>query len=566
MLTSKPPFQSNTTDEIYRRAKERDYEWPEAGQSQKVINWEAKDLVATMLQEAEKRPEPDAIVQHEFFSSGFVPLPSDMTVRLRELPPDKAEFLMPQRQLQGNSQNKQNLMELCRMCEVGPWSRPQRLHSTIWREMAHEEKAGLTPIIPLAHGVVYRPFDEIQKEQQAAVLDLTAQLQSGLTLVDSSAASQRTVPALLRQPPQSFAAQLRAQNKPRSNVAPMEARSRPENAATTTESERPRPIREMLSSQATQEVAPRKASNSKRTPLPTLKPRVPSGELEAAKKEALPAPVQTKATSERSGPVTASLFSPLELQENVPGTHPDAVLDRLRKLQTELERALNARTMAIISAKDARREAPPRIVVKWVDYTNKFGLGYILNDGSVGCILKTIPSKEGTKDVILPPAYFLVRDAERHIQRRQDETYPDRHQLLPMTESVYFYENNGERGISRVRVDPESFRVPVGDDGTAAKLSVGKDIYDHRKRERLVLWKKFANYMMANGRDQGALPEDFPMDAQSNGGSGSQTSPDDVVTFYQRFGDVGCWVFCDGHIQVSSSAPPVSHVCAETDY
>src|SRR6266536_2581774 len=27
MLTSKPPFQSSTTDEIYRRARERDYEW-----------------------------------------------------------------------------------------------------------------------------------------------------------------------------------------------------------------------------------------------------------------------------------------------------------------------------------------------------------------------------------------------------------------------------------------------------------------------------------------------------------------------------------------------------------
>jgi hypothetical protein len=32
-----------------------------------------------------------------------------------------------------------------------------------------------------------------------------------------------------------------------------------------------------------------------------------------------------------------------------------------------------------------------------------------------------------------------------------------------------------------------------------------------------------------------------------------------LVTFYQRFGDVGCWVFGDGHLQVRrpcGSSPP----------
>ncbi len=70
------------------------------------------------------------------------------------------------------------------------------------------------------------------------------------------------------------------------------------------------------------------------------------------------------------------------------------MLDRLRKLQAELERALNSRSMAIVSAKD-KTPTPPHIVVKWVDY-KQFGLGYILNDGSVGCILRTIPVGDGT--------------------------------------------------------------------------------------------------------------------------------------------------------------------------
>lgn len=115
-----------------------------------------------------------------------------------------------------------------------------------------------------------------------------------------------------------------------------------------------------------------------------------------------------------------------------------------------------------------------------------------------------------------------------------------------MTEGIYFYENNNEDGFSRVRVSPEAFRLPVNSDGSIGKLSAGKDIYDHRKRERIVLWKKFANYMITYGREiEGG--EDSPIRAPTI--TDPTAAPSDVVTFYQRFGDVGCWMFCDGHFQ-----------------
>jgi hypothetical protein len=70
------------------------------------------------------------------------------------------------------------------------------------------------------------------------------------------------------------------------------------------------------------------------------------------------------------------------------------------------------------------------------------------------------------------------------------------------------------------------------------------------KREKIVLWRKFANYMTAYGKDQ-----DFPYDdavARNQRGNLSEAvGTGNVVTFYQRFGDVGCWGFCDGHFQVS---------------
>lgn len=241
----------------------------------------------------------------------------------------------------------------------------------------------------------------------------------------------------------------------------------------------------------------------------------------------------------------ATLFSPSETPRVMQETKPDDILDRLSRLQAELERALNSRTMAIISSKTA---APPHphIVVKWVDYTNKFGLGYILNDGSVGCILRDIPTTEGSKTALLPPAGIFIRNAEKHILKRQDEAYPDRHQPVPMTEPIKFFENNGEAGLSQVMVSPDQFRVSVNEDGTAGKMNPGRDVFQHRKRERIILWKKFANYMIAYGRDDVAEEEE----EDTTLSPGQKGTPAELVTFYQRFGDVGCWVFGDGHLQV----------------
>ena len=149
---------------------------------------------------------------------------------------------------------------------------------------------------------------------------------------------------------------------------------------------------------------------------------------------------------------------------------------------------------------------------------------------------------------MLPPAGVFIRGAERHILRRQDEAYLDRHQPVPMTQPIKFFENNGEGGLAEVTVSPEHFRVPVAEDGTPGKMNPGKDIYQHRKRERIILWKKFANYMIAYGRDEAVPAEEIgAAGAMSPGQKGTMA---ELVTFYQRFGDVGCWVFCDGHLQV----------------
>ncbi|KAG6301149.1 hypothetical protein E4U09_005684 [Claviceps aff. purpurea] len=593
MLTSKPPFQSSTTDEIYRRARERDYEWPASATSHKFISQEAKDLVADMLQDADSRPEPDEIIRHPFFVSGYMPAAADMTSRLRDLAPEKQEFYGARLSSTDEAASLENLKTICRECCIGPWTEAKLIHSQVWKEMAHEEKAGLTPMIPLPENTVYRPFEEWLRENMpqrtkyshsvgpassysssttsasASASSSTSSLttasssitSAGTASVDSQTSRHKAPVGLLRQPPQnfasqqrapSFAAQQRAQNRPAaaptaSTTSITKTASNP--VVPASQNVRTLPRREIvrdesLKTSSSVDTASRSVRVSTRTGLPSTRT---TANVQVAERAALmsSAPIQPKKTSS-SSIRSATLFSPSEKAEEIVNSKPDMILDRLKRLQAELERALNSRSMAIISSKSVS-PPHPHVVVKWVDYTNKFGLGYILNDGSVGCVLRDIPTTEGSKTAMLPPAGVFIRGAEKHILRRQDETYLDRNQPVPMTESIQFFENNGETGLSEVNISPEHFRVAVNEDGTAGKMNPGKDIYQHRKRERIILWKKFANYMIAFGRDENLPIEEH--DGQSVMSPGQKGTMAELVTFYQRFGDVGCWVFCDGHFQ-----------------
>lgn len=550
MLTSKPPFQSSTTDEIYRRARERDYEWPDAEKTNIIISQEAKDLVSTMLTDAEQRPDPDAILEHGFFTSGYMPAESDIQTKLREVPPERVEFYSPMSS-SVKTQSLRNLKTMCRECHVGPFCDSQPVHTQIWKEMTAEEKAGLTPAIPLQEGIVYRPFEDWIKEQQQQRLRYAQSIAAGSAAREETAGTVRgaaPTTGLLRQPPQSFAAQQRAQGRPvtqtASTRAPPAIESASQSVRVRSRQEQPR------ETTRTREVADpsRSVRGIARTAVPGSRTASASSSS-TCEQTAQSVPSHSSSTSShsrsQSGSIrTATLFSPSEQAHRISGTKPDVILERLQRLQGELERALNSRSMAIISSK-MTTPPHPHVVVKWVDYTNKFGLGYILNDGSVGCILRDMPTTEGSRTALLPSAGVFIRGAERHILRRQDETYADRNQAVPMTENIKFFENNGESGLAEATLDPEQFRVPVNEDGTAGKMNPGKDIYQHRKRERIILWKKFANYMIAYGRDEAiaSMDPDSPAPDQQK-----KPSPE-LVTFYQRFGDVGCWVFCDGHLQ-----------------
>ncbi|KAI9053507.1 hypothetical protein LZ554_002462 [Drepanopeziza brunnea f. sp. 'monogermtubi'] len=543
MLTGKPPFQSATSDEIYRRAREREYDWPTLDTSENVISDEAKDLVSELLQAAEKRPDPDTIVQHPFFTCGLVPQPEEMTPSLRERHPDPSQFLSAS--IRGGRSNiyTRNLKKLCIKCEVGPWNSEPKKHTSTYREVADEEKAGLTPAVPLPEDVVYRPFHQFLQEQAKQFLSngegslKTASVIEKILSPARVTLNEQPVPSM-KHPAQSFAAQQRA---------------RPQGLAGNPAS------RLVKARQPTKEVRFR--------PLLTMNPRAKSKTVEAKAEPKEPEAVAdvedrlaadivnqlAKAEAERKSaelpeptisiPINASIFNPREKLEVLPNTNPDNVLEGLRQFQAELERALSSRTIAIEVKKEYQN---PTIVVKWVDYTNKYGLGYILSNGSVGCIFRAMSAgSQYPNRGNIPPTCVVVRDAERHLSNRENEAYVDRRQIVPISgPNIEFYENRAAKGIFCGKVNPQNFKIPMNPDGKpGGQLAPGVDEWDHRKREIIVLWKKFANYMTVNYPYQEALARESPDRMSEVNAAGN------VVTFYQRFGDVGCWYFCDGHLQ-----------------
>jgi len=573
MLTGKPPFQSTTADEIYRKAREREYDWPDLETSPNHISEETKSLVAELLQTAEHRPSPDVIVQHPFFTCGYVPQTDEMTSELKENHPSSERFKTISRNGRSTLYQR-SLKKLCMQCEVGPWSPVIKQPVSTYREVAAEEKAGLTPAVPLAAGVVYRRFDE-WKEEQAKLLEesldecrIVSVTEKKVATITSTLEEKLPMPLLSRPPTQSFAAQQRA----RPGTA--NPSSRGGGARQVSQDVAETNPRAQLSAPARQRLSTTKSSRNDRAPISATEDRLAvdlvnqlgsvrekirpvTSEPLATEKLRVTTPIERPASSSqitKSGNTTNetskssqhSLFGPREKLDHLENSTPDQILQRLRKLLVEINRALRSDSLATSSSK--QYQSPP-VVVKWVDYTNRFGLGYILSNGDVGCVIKSLPANHSDASKgELPSGMLMIRDSELHVRSGKNENYPDRFQIVPINGSdIEFYEKRGDQGIFRGTVNPQNYKVVVDGAGKAVKLSRGTDPWDDRKRERIVVWKKFANYMTTFGRDL-EYPNDPNSKAQEK--KKSSSTNENIITFYQRFGDVGVWVYQEGHLQV----------------
>ncbi|PGH10369.1 PLK protein kinase [Blastomyces parvus] len=254
------------------------------------------------------------------------------------------------------------------------------------------------------------------------------------------------------------------------------------------------------------------------------------------------------------------LIHPDEHAELMPGTTASEVLSDLR---TYLRSFGQLESLAASTSKSRQRQQfsslsdPHPYVVKWVDYTNRYGIGYVLDDGSVGCVFKAEHGR--------PASCVVVRDGERHIRRKAHakenprSAYADADQLVPRNgQPVEFYEHVDVQdnsysggGTRRVLVRPDAFEVRnqngPGGPGIKVRMNSGVDTArcDAEKVKRVKLVDQFGKYMIGTlGR---SVDEDCPPEGETTDRFSGKIGQ--YVKFYQRLGNVGIWGFGDGAFQ-----------------
>ena len=634
MLAGQPPFQSASQNEIYRKARNLEYDWPQKDRHLNDIPEEAKDLVAQLLKvEAEERPDADEVVGHPFFSMhGGNAMPLIMNESFtREIP----AFLDPRKRPRGDvmlaGTERLSLRRLAKQCGVGhlPGDKaPQAavggdIEVPLYGQCQEEENSGNGPIVPMPKDVVYAssinytdsPTSTPQDHSHPASTEPDTVLHEPVPPQPSAEpANQFLLPERPRRAPvQSHAATLRAANVSAAVVQPRVALERAALVGGTWRSRDPAaaslrgrrgllnelPVRppNALSDAGGLESKtlarhPRAARSKKppildedgapdtRKAIEVIKPltkdeiidevytdpdakrrdisartraRIASNvqkEMAAADQDNAKLSIDKPASRPRGTANTLksgnSLISPNDVSESLPNTKPDEVLQQLQKLHKELETCLKdfssdsaASRVQNIDVKNKSFKHRP-VVVKWVDYTNKFGIGYILANGTVGCVFKADETSFQT--------CVVIAGAETHLKRRKIPGYADKHQVVPSKgPPVEFIENGDEDGLKRVLVQASAYQVKVTD-GVAEKLGQDLNVHDFEKRRKLCLWDKFGKYMTQNlGKSEEeelqALEESNTSKSRRNNAAGP------FVKFYQRLGNVGIWGYGDGSFQ-----------------
>lgn len=257
-------------------------------------------------------------------------------------------------------------------------------------------------------------------------------------------------------------------------------------------------------------------------------------------------PARPRQTSR--GVLKRSLISPDEVVECISGTKPGDVLENLRKIQFEIETSLKsissesrpARVGSILAKQNAVNSRPA--VTRWVDYTNKYGVGYILNNGAVGCLFLT----DGT----YPRTCIHVKDAEAHIRKKNSASYSEKEQIIHKSGApVEYLEFPVNESLKRIFVPSAQFQLKIRPDGTAERMHPGTTAYDFEKRRKLIVWDKFGKYMCQRF-EKGEVEEPKEENKFLSTRRRNQShAANHFVRFFQRMGNVVVWGYGNGSFQ-----------------
>ncbi|KAF1975206.1 hypothetical protein BU23DRAFT_459195 [Bimuria novae-zelandiae CBS 107.79] len=517
LAVGRAPFHSTKREDIYRKLKAREYSWPDLAKCPNEITDDLRDIVSLLLVHEDERPTPDEIVAHPFFTLGHVPLRLDSACTSRV---PKWSKVRPPTAATIKRGYTDEWWSLCKASAVGKYG-PEpgqtfgaygsRRNKTVARDCQKEIESGKQPSIPFAKETVYLPFPaRVQWPFQSVggLSDITEEKDSsseGQALVETSGNDRvKGRPARTARRPEVMPT-LKENKEPSQEAEPVQrvADRQPTRMRSVRKVSNPRvtaapaptvvPVKvskETRSSQRTRTA--REAPKGKEEPAPEIPLlRVSKiGSRTAQKQEpSAPKPVASQSTSARSAPRLRALST------EIPATDPTAVLAQLYTFRDNLARALEKKPTY------PKRDRQPKLpfVSKWVDYSRKYGVGYVLDGGSVGVLTAATEH--------YPVTVGFTTNGLHHL--RQLSKDPGYLKTIPIQ---FWAAPKKEQGICRVKISEQ-----------------------RRADDIRLYWQKFCKYMCSELGD-----ENWP----ENDGERPN-----FVKFYQRLGNFGIWGFDDGSFQ-----------------
>ncbi|KAI9687121.1 MAG: Cell cycle serine/threonine-protein kinase cdc5/MSD2 [Bathelium mastoideum] len=638
LAVGKAPFHASTKEEIYKRLKSRDYNWPELDNHRNDISNDLRDLVASVLVEESERPSPDAIVSHDFFKIAFVPDQLSQTCITK--PPKWTQNRPPSKETLERGYSE-TWYVLCSQSGVGEYE-PGKTFAlnggkkvrNIVRECEKEVIAGRQPVVPIPPDMIYVPFpnrydwfaktkelSEITEEKEPSMDEgrclkeispnAAAREKKPREMTKSRAELMKPAPPM--PPPPTIwvdaepeptqpakATQRRMQAQPRRPVS----RKQPSDEAypairPRSQPETCRPVRNgsvrVAGPAQTLARKPRATRAISKTLEGHVTPPTPI-EIHDDNPPKMPHPTQKVGgkSENKPPPKPASVAEPkpepkatepkaTQDSSSITGTDPSAVLSRLATFRDNLAHALKATATASKAPAMAHKtrthseEAAQNLpfVTKWVDYSRKHGVGYVLQSGVIGCIMNgsvtTAPESEanGVREKSMPVSHVFVRNGQQYLSE------------LPNSKDVTTI--TGKEMQERLQRIPFEFYEDMGTiDKNSSQGLLQSNLIRERRREHGLLWGKFGRYMISSlgASDTQTLPsitntnntttsthshdcsEPSAATSSSNKDSAppsSQQQPQqlpsphphdtDFVRFYQRLGNVGTWAFASGALQ-----------------
>ena len=490
------------------------------------ISTDLRDVVGSLLVHENDRPTPDQIVSHPFFKLHFIPLQLDKASASQiptwpSIGPPSSETIR-----RGHTSEWATLCQASAVGEYQPGKTygafGSRKNKSVARDCHKEIEAERQPTVPFPEGTVYMPFPVQSRgpfQGLGGLSEITEERESsadgaGLTVPKTSERAGDHVdppedPALL-----ATTANDRVKERIGRTTRKEEVQSLKENAQPLPECETARPMAERptrmrsirkISNQdrVTAVSAPIRASRGTRTIQRAKSTRGATKEKDDA--QAL-APLQTAASDTRppavkqhpssAPPLVGSAAPSNDDHQSIPYTDSEAVLARIYSFRDNVSRALDKK-----STKHSRTRLNLPFVSKWVDYSRKHGVGYVLEDGSIGCLVAANAQHPVTHTISRDGLAYLTEIAKdaKSMERVPLEYYTDSHGT----------------GLAAAVLDKE------------------------RRRQANTVWMKFGKYMCQQlGQVEGKT--------QAN----EVSHPTTFVRFYQRLGNVGVWGFVDGSFQV----------------